>query len=267
MPASLRILFLGDVIGHPGRQALRRFMPGLVERLSPDLVVANGENAAGGSGITADVARELFAYAHILTSGNHVWDKKESLPYLDAEPRLLRPANYPPTNPGRGVGFYESPAGWTAAVVNLQGRVFMEPLDCPFRVADALLESVRARTPVIVVDFHAEATSEKQALGWHLDGRVSAVIGTHTHVPTADERILPGGTAFITDVGMAGARNSVIGIKPEQAIEKFLTGRPQRFEPQKGGLFLSAVYIEIDAATGRALSIVREVITEEEEGD
>ena len=266
MPASLRILFLGDVIGHPGRQALRRFMPGLVERLSPDLVVANGENAAGGSGITADVARELFAYAHILTSGNHVWDKKESLPYLDAEPRLLRPANYPPTNPGRGVGFYESPAGWTAAVVNLQGRVFMEPLDCPFRVADALLESVRARTPVIVVDFHAEATSEKQALGWHLDGRVSAVIGTHTHVATADAKILPGGTAVLTDVGMVGGFHSVIGIRHDQALARFLSGRPQRFEPSKDGLILSGVLVEVDPATGRALSIRREQVAAPQDG-
>ncbi|MBN2206084.1 MAG: TIGR00282 family metallophosphoesterase [Candidatus Aminicenantes bacterium] len=266
MPDRLRILFLGDVIGHPGRQALRRFLPGLVERLSPDLVIANGENAAGGSGITEDVARDLFRQVQILTSGNHIWDKKESLAYLDAEPRLLRPANYPPSNPGRGFGFFESPAGWTVAVLNLQGRVFMEPIDCPFRAADALLEKIRARTPVIIVDFHAEATSEKQALGWHLDGRVSAVIGTHTHVATADAKILPGGTAYLSDVGMVGGYHSVIGIRHDQALARFLSGRPVRFEPAKDGLILSGVLVEVDSATGRALSIRREEVVAPQDG-
>ena len=267
MPVKVRVLFFGDLIGRAGRSALAKALPALTKKYKPTLVIANGENAAGGVGITEEIGKDLFALADVLTSGNHIWDKKEALEYLPKEPRLLRPANYPPKNPGRGSVVVTDAGGVKIGVLSLQGRVFMEAIDCPFRTADAEIEKLRRETPVIIVDLHAEATSEKQALGWYLDGRVSAVIGTHTHVPTADERILPGGTAFITDVGMAGARNSVIGIKPEQAIEKFLTGRPQRFEPQKGGLFLSAVYIEIDAATGRALSIVREVITEEEEGD
>jgi metallophosphoesterase (TIGR00282 family) len=266
MPDKLRILFLGDIIGHPGRQALKQLLPGLLERSSPDLVIANAENAAGGSGITEEIARELFQKVQVLTSGNHVWDKKESLGYLDAEPRLLRPANYPPANPGKGVYFHESEDGWTAAVLNLQGRVFMEPIDCPFRKADELLERIRARTPVVIVDFHAEATSEKQALGWHLDGRVSAVIGTHTHVPTADEKILPGGTAYLTDVGMVGGYHSVIGIRPDQALARFLSGRPQRFEPAKDGLLLSAALVEVDAATGKALSICREEVVQLKDG-
>jgi 2',3'-cyclic-nucleotide 2'-phosphodiesterase len=267
MPAKVGVLFVGDLIGRPGRNALAKSLPALTKKHKPTLVIANGENAAGGVGITEEIGKDLFGLVDVLTSGNHIWDKKEALEYLPKEPRLLRPANYPPKNPGRGSVVVTDAGGVKIGVLSLQGRVFMEAIDCPFRTADAEIEKLHRETPVIIVDLHAEATSEKQALGWYLDGRVSAVIGTHTHVPTADERILPGGTAFITDVGMAGARNSVIGIKPEQAIEKFLTARPQRFEPQKGGLFLSAVYIEIDAATGRALSIVREILTEDAEGD
>jgi 2',3'-cyclic-nucleotide 2'-phosphodiesterase len=263
MPDKLGFLFIGDIVGHPGRRALRRFLPRLREKYSPDFVVANGENAAGGVGITEEVGAELFGLVDVLTSGNHVWDKKEALPYLDRQPRLLRPANYPPLNPGRGSYILKSHQGWKAGILNLQGRVFMEPLDCPFRVADAEVAKLRESTPVIVVDFHAEATSEKQALGWHLDGKVSAVIGTHTHVPTADERILPKGTAFITDVGMAGGYSSVIGIRPEQAVARFLTARPQRFEPEKEGLVFSSIFVEVDAVTGRALSVRRETIVEE----
>jgi metallophosphoesterase (TIGR00282 family) len=263
MPDKLGILFIGDIVGHPGRRALRRFLPRIREKYSPDLVVANGENAAGGVGITAEVGTELLQLVDVLTSGNHVWDKKEALPYLEREARLLRPANYPPLNPGRGSYIVESPRGWKAGVLNLQGRVFMEPLDCPFRTADDEVARLRAVTPVIVIDFHAEATSEKQALGWYLDGKVSAVVGTHTHVPTADERILPKGTAVITDVGMVGGYRSVIGIRPEQAVARFLTARPQRFEPEKEGCLFSSVFIEVAAATGRALSIRREMIVEE----
>jgi metallophosphoesterase (TIGR00282 family) len=263
MPDKLGFLFIGDIIGHPGRRALRRCLPRLREKYSPDFIVANAENAAGGVGITEEVGTELLGLVDILTSGNHVWDKKEALPYLDREPRLLRPANYPSPNPGKGSYILESTRGWKAGVLNLQGRVFMEPLDCPFRVADGEVAKLRAVTPIIVVDFHAEATSEKQALGWHLDGKVSAVIGTHTHVPTADERILPRGTAYITDVGMVGGYHSVIGIRPEQAVARFLTARPQRFEPEKEGLVFSSVYIEVDTATGRALSVRRETIIEE----
>lgn len=263
MPDRRKVLFVGDIIGQPGRRALRRYLSRIREKHSPDLVIANAENAAGGVGITEEVGAELLALVDVLTSGNHIWDKKEALLYIDRERRLLRPANYPPLNPGKGSYVFESPKGWKAGVLNLQGRVFMEPLDCPFRVADEEVERLRAITPFVIVDFHAEATSEKQALGWHLDGRVSAVIGTHTHVPTADERILPRGTAYITDVGMAGGFPSVIGIRPEQAVARFLTARPQRFEPEKHGLVFSAVLIEMDAGSGRALSIRREHFVEE----
>ena len=263
MPDKLGFLFLGDIIGRPGRLALRKFLPSLRDKYSPDFVVANAENAAGGVGITEEVGRELLGSADILTSGNHIWDKKEAIPYLDREPRLLRPANYPARNPGKGSYVLKHKNGWKAAVLNLQGRVFMEPIDCPFRLADEEVAKLRAVTPVIVVDFHAEATSEKQALGWYLDGRVSAVIGTHTHVPTADERILPQATAYITDVGMVGGYNSVIGIRRDQALARFLTARPQRFEPEKGGIFFSAVFVEVEAQTGRSLSIRREIIVED----
>jgi metallophosphoesterase (TIGR00282 family) len=268
MPDNIGVLFIGDLIGRPGRQALARFLPRLKAKFRPTLVVANGENAAGGSGITEEIGRDLFAVVDVLTSGNHVWDKKEAIPYLEREARLLRPANYPSPNPGRGAIVATDAKGRKVGILNLQGRVFMEAIDCPFRSADAEVARLASETRAIVVDFHAEATSEKQALGWYLDGRVSAVLGTHTHVTTADERILPGGTAFITDVGMAGARDSVIGIRREQAIEKFLTARPQRFEPEKGGLALAAVFLEIDPETGRTASIVREILTgTEDDGD
>jgi len=263
MPDKLGFLFIGDIIGRPGRRALRRFLPRLREKYAPDFVVANAENAAGGVGITEEVGKELLEFVDVLTSGNHIWDKKEAIPYLDREPRLLRPANYPPLNPGRGSYVLENRDGWKAGVLNLQGRVFMEPLDCPFRVGEEEVSRLRAATPVIIVDFHAEATSEKQALGWHLDGKVSAVIGTHTHVPTADECILPKGTAYITDVGMVGGYRSVIGIRPEQAIARFLTARPQRFEPEKEGLVFSSVYVQVNPVTGRALSVRRDTIIEE----
>lgn len=265
MPGKIGVLFIGDILGRPGRNALKRSLPQLVKKFAPTLIIANGENAAGGVGITEDIGKDLFAFVDVLTSGNHVWDKKEALAYLDKEPRLLRPANYPPQNPGKGVYVATDTEGRKVGVLNLQGRVFMEALDCPFRAADEEIEKLRRETPAVIVDFHAEATSEKQAMGWYLDGRASAVIGTHTHVPTADERVLPGGTAYITDAGMAGALNSVIGMKREQAIQKFLTGRPQRFEPAKDGVFLSAVHIEIDADTGKALSIRREIIREAED--
>lgn len=262
MPDKLGFVFIGDIIGRPGRRALDKFLPRLVKKYSPAFVVANAENAAGGAGITEEIAGELLSQVDVLTSGNHIWDKKEAIPLLDREPRLLRPANYPPINPGRGSYVLEK-GGWKAGVLNLQGRVFMEPIDCPFRTADEEVERLRAVTPIVVVDLHAEATSEKQAMGWHLDGRVSAVIGTHTHVPTADERLLPRGTAFITDVGMASGYNSVIGIQRGQALARFLTSRPQRFEPEKSGAFLSAVYVEVEASTGRALSIRQEIFVEE----
>ena len=255
-------LFLGDVIGRPGRRALKKFLPVLLEKYSPSLVIANGENAAGGIGITPDICRQLLAHVDVLTSGNHIWDKRDAVEYLDQEPRLLRPANYPHPNPGKGTYRFETKEGFHVAVLNLQGRVFMEPIDCPFRASDRELKLLQNKNAIIIVDFHAEATSEKQAMGWYLDGRVSAVIGTHTHVPTADEKILPQGTAFITDVGMVGGYESVIGLKKEQAIERFLTSRPQRFEPDKRGLVSSSVYVEIDTRTGKAVSIQRDSLVE-----
>jgi metallophosphoesterase (TIGR00282 family) len=260
-------LFLGDIIGRPGRRTLKKFLPALLEKYSPSLVVANGENAAGGIGITPDICRQLLAQVDVLTSGNHIWDKRDAVEYLDQEPRLLRPANYPSPNPGKGVYSFETKEGFHVAILNLQGRVFMEPIDCPFRAADRELKSLEDRNPITLVDLHAEATSEKQAMGWYLDGRVAAVVGTHTHVTTADEKILPRGTAFITDVGMVGGYESVIGLKKEQAIQRFLTSRPQRFEPGKLGLMLSSVYVEVDTKTRKAISIQREMIVEEEKED
>jgi metallophosphoesterase (TIGR00282 family) len=227
----LKILFIGDIVGRPGRQMVARHLASLVDRHLLDLVIANAENAAAGFGVTADVVAELLdAGIDVLTTGNHVWDKKESLPILEQEPRLLRPANYPPGLPGRGWGVFRTSAGVPVGVVNLEGRVFMSNLDCPFRSADAILEEFPGKPPVVLVDFHAETTSEKGALGAYLDGRVSAVLGTHTHVQTADERLMPGGTAFISDVGMTGSRDSVIGIRKELSVERFLTQLPVRFE-------------------------------------
>jgi metallophosphoesterase (TIGR00282 family) len=267
MPGKVSFLFLGDIIGRPGRRALNRYLPTLLNRYSPSLVIANGENSAGGIGITEKVGNELLAHVDVLTSGNHIWDKREALAYLKKEPRLLRPANYPPDNPGNSSYIFKEDGGTKMAILNLQGRVFMEPLDCPFRKADEEIKMLKAITPVIIVDFHAEATSEKQALGWYLDGKVSAVVGTHTHVVTADERILPKGTAVITDVGMVGGYNSIIGLRKDQAIMRFLTARPQRFEPSKEGVLFSALFVEINSKTGKALSIKREIITEDNSGD
>jgi len=266
MPGRIRILFFGDLIGRPGRTILRKYISGLRKKYSPHIIIANGENAAGGVGITEKIGNELLTYVDVLTSGNHIWDKKEGIEYIDKEPRLLRPANYPDINPGCGTHIFESEEGKKIGVLNLQGRVFMEAIDCPFRTADSAIESIKKTTPVIVVDFHAEATSEKQALGWYLDGRVSAVIGTHTHIPTADERILPGGTAYITDAGMVGGLNSVIGIRKTQAVQRFLTARPQRFEPSKEGALLTALYLEVNPESGKALSIQRENIIEGKSG-
>lgn len=254
----MKILFVGDIVGRAGRLALEARLNRLVDIHNVDLVVVNGENAAAGFGLTLDVARELFELGvDVITSGNHIWDKKEILPYLDAQPCLLRPANYPGGAPGRGAGVFTTSAGIRVGVVNLEGRVFMSNLECPFRAADQLVAELRRQTPVILVDFHAEATSEKAALGCYLDGRVSAVVGTHTHVQTADERILPGGTAYITDAGMTGSRDAVIGIRKELAIERFLTLLPVRFEVAKKDPVLSGVLFEIDETTGRATGVSR----------
>jgi hypothetical protein len=256
----VRILFIGDIVGQPGRRIVKETLPGLVGEFSPDLVLANGENAAAGFGITPPLVEELLDLGiAVLTSGNHIWDKKEILPYLaeHADGRLLRPANYPGDSPGHGVYVGKTRDGLDYAVMNLQGRVFMPSIDCPFRTADALLEKIPPEVKIRIMDFHAEATSEKRAFGWYVDGRVTAVLGTHTHVPTADEAVLPNGTAYITDLGMTGPYDSVIGIEKQSIIHKFLNQIPARFEVAKGDVRLSAVLIEAEPATGRALSVQR----------
>lgn len=254
----VKVLFIADIVGKPGRQAVSQELHRLVDSRKVDLVIANGENVAGGFGVTEDTAKELFGCGvHLITSGNHVWDKKESLEYINREERLIRPANYPEGAPGRGSAIIPTAAGIRVAVLNLEGRVFMSNLECPFRVAAREIARLKETTPLVVVDFHAEATSEKLALGWYVDGSASAVLGTHTHVQTADERILPGGTAYMTDVGMTGSFDSVIGIRKELAIDRFLTQLPIRFEVAKKDIRLNGVVIELDEITGKALSIER----------
>ncbi len=252
----MKILFIGDIFASPGRRAVAEHLPRLVQEENIDLTVANAENAAGGFGLTPAVAEELFALGlDVLTSGNHIWDKREIYDYLAEQPRLLRPANYPDELPGRGVWVGRARNGVPVAVINLQGRTYMPPIDCPFRKADEILPSLDPAVKVRIVDFHAEVTSEKMAMGWYLDGRVSAVLGTHTHVPTADARVLPQGTAYQTDVGMTGPYESVIGVKADAVVRRFLTGLPVRFEPAKRGVQLHAALVEIDEVTGRAVSI------------
>lgn len=254
----VKILFIGDIIGKPGREALSRELHRIVDRHLVDLVIANGENSAGGFGITSETAQELFKSGiHVLTSGNHIWDKKEALEFVKREERLVRPANYPEGTPGRGTTMARTPGGVKVGILNLEGRVFMNNLECPFRCADREIAKLREETSIIFVDFHAEATSEKISLGWYLDGRVSAVVGTHTHVQTADERILTAGTAYLTDAGMTGAFDSVIGMRKEEPIEKFLTQRPAKFELAKKDLRINAVVIEVDEKSGLATGIER----------
>jgi len=248
-------------MGGAGRRAMNASLEGVVDRERVDFVVANVENVAGGFGITAKVLEELDALpVQVWTTGNHVWDKKEGIPLLDAHPALLRPANYPDGNPGRGWCVEETASGVLVAVVNLQGQAMMPPIDNAFRKADQVLEEIAAEHPavrIILVDMHAEATSEKQAMGWYLDGRVTAVLGTHTHVPTADERILPKGTAFQTDVGMTGPYDSIIGMRPEKVLERFLYNTPRPFEPAKRGIQLRGALVDADEASGRAIAIRR----------
>lgn len=257
----MRIIFLGDIVGKPGRKAVKSLLPGLSSKLRADLVIANAENAAGGFGITGKVADELFSTGiSFLTSGNHIWDKKEALGLLDKDDRILRPLNYPPGVPGRGV-ITRNVKGIRVSVLNVAGRVFMPPLDCPFRRTDEELKTLEKESDIVIIDFHAEATSEKIAFGHYMDGRVSAVIGTHTHVQTADEQILPGGTAYITDAGMTGPAYSVIGVDKDQIIEKFLKQIPKKFNTAKGNSMLSGVVLEVDEKSGRAADIKRFVIT------
>ncbi len=253
----MKVLFIGDIVGKVGRRAVRALLPGLVNRFRIDLTVANCENAAGGFGITGKVADELFGYGiDVMTSGNHVWDKKEAVAFLAKEDRVLRPVNYPPGVPGAG-SIVCTVNGGKVGVINVSGRVFMNHMDCPFRRAEEEVERLKGETNTLIVDFHAEATSEKLAFAHYMDGRVSAVLGTHTHVQTADEQILPRGSAYITDVGMTGPLHSVIGVEAGQIIERFLYQMPRKFETAKGEGIFSAVVVEIDGQTGRSTSIQR----------
>ncbi len=257
----MNLLLIGDVIARAGRQALKRHLPRLRKEHEIAFCIVNAENAAGGAGITRETARDLYdAGADCLTTGNHVWDKKEVIPYLDEDSRLLRPANYPAPCPGSGVHVGTAENGARVGVINLMGRVYMGGFDDPFRAADRLVADLRGKADVIAVDFHAELTSEKAAFGWYLDGRVSVVYGTHTHIPTADERILPGGTAFQTDVGMTGPFDSVIGMQVEGALQRFLTQRHHRLEPAEGNVQIRATLVEVDASTGKARAIRRIVV-------
>jgi len=254
----MKILFIGDIVGKPGRRAVKELLPSLIGNRGIDLVIANCENAASGFGVTREIVEELYeALIDILTSGNHIWDKKEVLEFIEDYETLLRPANYPAPAPGKGSVWMPTPAGDYVGVLNLAGRIFMQPLDCPFAAAKKEIARLKAKTNVIIVDIHAEATSEKKALGWYLDGDVSAVLGTHTHVQTADDEILPEGTAYISDVGMTGPFDSVIGIKKDTIIEKFLNQLPNRFDVAKGDVRLQGVLLDIDAQSGRALAIER----------
>jgi 2',3'-cyclic-nucleotide 2'-phosphodiesterase len=254
----MNVLMVGDIFGDSGRAALAKLLPRLRQQHAIDVAVVNIENAAGGFGVTPQIARTVLEAGgvDVLTSGNHIWDKKEIIPYIGKENLLLRPANFPVGTPGSG--YITVKAGpHRVAVLNLMGRVFMNPIDCPFRKADEVVAELRRETPVVLVDMHAEATSEVMALGWYLDGRVSAVVGTHRHVQTSDERILPGGTAYITDLGMTGPVDSVIGVDKDIIIQRFLTQMPIRFEPAKGPAALRGVVIVVDPDTGRATSIQR----------
>ena len=260
--ADTGILFIGDLVGKPGRLAVTELLPSLVEEYKPDIVIANVENAAGGFGITPRIADDLLSLdIDIMTSGNHIWDRKEIYDYMGDTKRLVRPANYPDGTPGRGSAVVEpnndGGGGVKVGVLNLAGRVFMDDLDCPFKAAEKELERLKSEADIIIVDMHAETTSETMAMGWFLDGRVSAVIGTHTHVQTADERILAGGTAFITDAGMTGPTDSVIGMNKEFVLERFLTQMPVRFEVATENVELQGVFVKIETDSGKAVEIER----------
>jgi len=254
--AELKILFVADVVGHPGREAVKALLPELKKELHPNLVVLNGENAAGGFGLTAKIVAELRgAGADVITTGNHVYAQKEFVGDLPNLERVLRPANYPPAAPGQGWCVVDA-GGHQVLVMNLIGRIFLDPLDDPFRAADAIL-AAHPDTPIVFCDMHAEATSEKTAMGWYLNGRASAVVGTHTHIPTADARVLPGGTAYVTDVGMVGPRDGCIGMDKDVVLQRFLSGVPNRFVVASGPVTFNSVLVTINASTGRATSIQR----------
>ena len=258
MSRTIRLLFIGDIVGKPGRELTRRAIPPLIDRYSIDLVVANVENAAGGFGVTREIGESIREYGvDVMTSGNHIWDKKEVIDYIPTQPRLIRPANYPKGVPGHGHYEATTALGDMVTVINIMGQVFMANLDNPFRIVLEAIEKLSNRTPIILVDFHAETTSEKMAMGWHLNGKVTAVVGTHTHVQTADNRVLSDGTAYITDVGMTGPHDSVIGVKKQAALTRFLTGMPARFETATDDPRLNGVVITADSTTGRATDIER----------
>jgi metallophosphoesterase (TIGR00282 family) len=254
----MNLLFIGDIVGRPGRDLVQKGLRALVEHYDIDCAIANAENSAAGFGITRDIGDALLDWGvDVLTSGNHIWDKKEALDYIATQPRLLRPANYPAGVPGRGSYVAQTGDGRSVGVINVMGRVFMTPIDDPFAVVLREIEAIRHRTRIIFVDMHAEATSEKVAMGWHLDGKVTAVIGTHTHVQSADERILPNGTAYMTDAGMTGPHDSIIGMEREPSLARFLTGLPSKFEPASGNPRLNGAVVEADEKTGRASRIIR----------
>jgi len=254
----MNILFIGDIIGKPGRELIRKGLQGLVARHEVDLVIANAENSAAGFGITKDIGQALLDWGvDVMTSGNHIWDKREAIEYIAREPRLLRPANYPAGVPGRGSCIAQTGDGREVGIVNVMGRVFMLNIDDPFAVVLREIEALRHRTKIVIVDFHAEATSEKVAMGWHLDGKATLVVGTHTHVQTADERILPQGTAYLTDAGMTGPHDSIIGMERAPSLARFLTGMPSKFEPASGNPRLNGVVVTADEATGRATAVTR----------
>ncbi len=254
----MNILYIGDIVGKPGKLALETSLKKLLDQYDINLCIGNGENASGGFGITPEIADELFALGiDVITSGNHIYDKKEIIPTLDRESKILRPANYPAEAPGKGSCFVKANNGQMVGVLNLIGRVFMDPADCPFKKADTEISKLKEKTSIIFVDMHAEVTSEKSAMGWYLDGRATAVIGSHTHVQTADERILPKGTAYLSDAGMTGPKNSVIGIKTENAIGKFISKFPRRFETATGDTQLRAAVVNLDPRSGKAKGIER----------
>src|SRR5687768_3239082 len=261
----MNILFIGDIVGRPGRDMIRKGLRGLIEHHDVDLVIANAENSANGFGVTKEIGDTLLEWGvDVMTSGNHIWDKKEAIDYIATEPRLLRPANYPAGVPGRGSYVAQTGDGRAVGVINAMGRVFMLNIDDPFQVVLKEIEAIRHRTKVIIVDFHAEATSEKMAMGWHLDGKVTGVFGTHTHVQTADERILPNGTAYLTDAGMTGPHDSIIGMEREPSLARFLNAMPSRFEPATGNPRLNGVVVSVDDKTGRAARVTRISYSEQE---
>jgi len=256
--STIRVLCIGDVFGKAGRTAVNRLLPRLIERHQLDLVIANAENAAGGVGLTIDTANDLLDEpVALLTSGNHIWRHREVIGLLEREERILRPLNYPPGTPGRGFALCETPAGIKVGVINVLGRVFMDPVASPFETIGPAIDELRKQTPIILVDVHAEATSEKRAMGWYLDGRVSAVFGTHTHILTDDDEVLPGGTGYITDLGMTGPYDSIIGMKKEPVLQRFLTMRPASFSAAKKDVRLCGAVFTIDVETGKALNVER----------